>query len=207
MSRSPIACAFAIRPPSTRSSVASAAAQHTGIPAERRAVRALPPLHHLIARDDRADRHPRAQPLRREQHVGLHALVLAREHLPCASNAALHLVDHEQDAVAIAELAQARSGTRAAVRRTRLRPESARRRSPRRLSGALGERTARSRSTARSPVCTPAGRGNAGSDSGSRTGRGRPRAAWARSPRAASPCSMSDSSRHTCGHETRRRTR
>src|SRR5260370_37887133 len=68
------------------------------------------PLHDRFPGDDRADRHAAAQALRAEQDVRLDSLVLARPHLPGAPDAALHLVAHEQDPVAVAELAQALQG-------------------------------------------------------------------------------------------------
>src|SRR5438128_3530895 len=76
------------------------------VPAEGAAVRPRLPLHDRFFGDDRADRHAAAEPLRREQHVGLDPLVLARPHLAGPPHAALHLVAHQQDAVAVAQLAQ-----------------------------------------------------------------------------------------------------
>src|SRR6266581_3722181 len=72
------------------------------------AVRARLPLHGRLLRDDRADRHAAAEALRREQDVGLDPLVLAGEHASGPPDAALDLVAHEQDAVAVAQLAQCR---------------------------------------------------------------------------------------------------
>src|SRR5256884_2025532 len=83
-----------------------------GVAAERRAVRAGTPRHDRLIRDDRPDRHAAAQPLSREQDVGLDRLVLAGEHLPGTPHPALHLVAHEQDAVPIAQLPQRRQITR-----------------------------------------------------------------------------------------------
>src|SRR5437867_9412507 len=77
-----------------------------GVAAERAAVRARLPFHDRLFRDDRADGHAAAEALRREQNVGLDALVLAGEHASGPADAALDLVAHEQDAVAVAQLAQ-----------------------------------------------------------------------------------------------------
>ncbi len=45
--------------------------------------------------------------LREQQDVGVHAERLGREHPAGATDAALHLVEHQQDAVLVAALAQA----------------------------------------------------------------------------------------------------
>ena len=93
-------------PPSTRSSVASAAAQQTGLPPK---VEPCEPLSQVVIDSlaiDGADRHARAQALGGEQDVGLDALVLAGEHLPGPADAALDLVGHQQDPVPVAEGAQ-----------------------------------------------------------------------------------------------------
>ena len=70
------------------------------------AVRAGLPFHDRFFGDDRTDRHAAAQALGAEQDIGLDPLVLRRPHLPGASHAALHLVTHQQDAVAVAQLPQ-----------------------------------------------------------------------------------------------------
>ena len=66
-----------------------------------------PPLHQRLGRADRRDREARAEALRHHDHVGLHAVVLDREHLPGAAEARLHLVGNEQDAVLPADLFEA----------------------------------------------------------------------------------------------------
>src|SRR4029077_5026078 len=76
------------------------------VPAERAAVRAGTPFHDRFAGDDRADRHAAAEPLGREQDVGLDLFVLARPHFARTPDTALDLVTYEQDAVAIAQLTQ-----------------------------------------------------------------------------------------------------
>ena len=95
--------ALAMSPPSTRSSVASAAAQHTGLPPK---VEPCAPLSQ-VSIDSRghhgADRHARAESLGGQQDVGLHALVVAGPHLPGPADAALHFVRHQQDAVFVAQ--------------------------------------------------------------------------------------------------------
>ena len=98
--------ALAMRPPSTRSSVASAAAQHTGLPPKVEPCAPLLPGADGLLGDDGADRHAGSQSLRGEEDVGLDALVLAGPHLSGAPDAALHLVRHQQDAVPVAERAQ-----------------------------------------------------------------------------------------------------
>src|SRR5207247_7806239 len=77
-----------------------------GVAAEGAAVGARLPLRARLLRDERADRHAAAEALRREPNVGLDALVLAGEHASGPPDAALDLVAHEQDAVAVAQLAQ-----------------------------------------------------------------------------------------------------
>ena len=66
------------------------------------------PGHDLGAGDGRADRHAGADALGREQDVRLHVPVLDGPHLAGASRARLDLVGDEQDAVAVAQLAQVR---------------------------------------------------------------------------------------------------
>src|SRR6185436_847974 len=70
---------------------------------EGRAMRTGSPGHYLLARDDRADRHPRAKPFGGEKNVRLHIGVLAREHPARASDATLDFVRYEHDAVPVAQ--------------------------------------------------------------------------------------------------------
>ncbi len=73
------------------------------------AVAALRPSgHELVGGPDRRDRESRAEPLRHHEHVGTHAVVLDGEHAPGASEAGLHLVGDEQDAVLAADLSRPR---------------------------------------------------------------------------------------------------
>src|SRR5436309_632164 len=65
-----------------------------------------PSFHDRFLSHDRADRHAAAEPLGREQHIRLDPLMLARPHFAGPSYAALYLVAHEQDAVAVAQLPQ-----------------------------------------------------------------------------------------------------
>ena len=125
---SPRAAALSIRPPSSRSIVASAAAQATGLPPNVEPWRARAPgLEQVGAGDHRAERHARRDALGREQDVGLDAPVLDRPHLPGPAGARLDLVGDEQDAVVVADVAQALAGSRPRGRRSRPRPGSARR--------------------------------------------------------------------------------
>ena len=55
----------------------------------------------------RAERQPAGEALAREDDVGLDAVVLDGPEPPGATDAALHLVGDEQDAVLVAELPQA----------------------------------------------------------------------------------------------------
>ena len=62
----------------------------------------------LAARDHRAERHvARVDPLRDAEDVGHDVPVLAREPLAGAAEAGHHLVEDQQDAVAVADLAHA----------------------------------------------------------------------------------------------------
>ena len=68
---------------------------------------ALPLRHQALLRDHRADRQARAQALGQRHDVGLHAPVLAGEHAAGAADARLHFVEDQQDAVLVAQRAQA----------------------------------------------------------------------------------------------------
>ena len=74
--------------------------------AVRGTVRARLPGHHVVARDHGAERQPARDALAGRDDVGRHALLLDRPHRAAAPHARLHLVADEQDAVAVAELAQ-----------------------------------------------------------------------------------------------------
>ena len=81
-----------------------------GVAAIGGAVGALAPgFEDLGTRDHGRERHARGDALGAEQDVRLHAEVLDGPHLARAPRARLDLVGDEQDAVAVAELAQARS--------------------------------------------------------------------------------------------------
>ena len=98
------------------------------VAAVRRAVGAgAPGLHERGSRHDRREGHAGGDALGREQDVRLHAPVLHGPHGARAAGARLDLVGDEQDAVAVAELAEAlqEAGPRAA--RSRPRPGWARR--------------------------------------------------------------------------------
>src|SRR2546429_7158896 len=82
------------------------------IPSERAAVRTRLPFHDRFLGHDRADRHAAAEPLGREQHIRLDPLMLARPHFAGPSYAALYLVAHEQDAVAVSPHPQSLQITR-----------------------------------------------------------------------------------------------
>src|SRR6185369_5125063 len=78
------------------------------VAAVRIAVRALLPLFHDgLLREDHADRQTRPQALGQRRDVGRDAEVLRREHLAAAADARLHFVEDQQDAVTIAQRAQA----------------------------------------------------------------------------------------------------
>ena len=86
--------------------MASAAAQATGLPPN---VEPWPPGAQSMTLgpgDDAGQRQPAGQALADAHDVGLDALVLARPHRAGAADAGLHLVDHEQDAVLVAQRAQ-----------------------------------------------------------------------------------------------------
>ena len=88
-----------------------------------------PSTHDVGAGDQRRQRQPAGETLAGGDHVGDDAVVLACPHPPGATDAGLHLVDHEQDAVPVAQRRAARPANRRAARRNRPRPGSARRRS------------------------------------------------------------------------------
>ena len=72
-----------------------------------RAVRAgTPRLHEVGPRDHRGQRHAAGDALGGQHDVGLDAPVLDRPHLPGPTRARLDLVGDEQDAVAVAQLAE-----------------------------------------------------------------------------------------------------
>jgi hypothetical protein len=66
-----------------------------------------PALHEGAGRDDAAQRQARGDALGEQQHVRADAVGLGRERAPGAADPALHLVEHQEDAVRIAALAQA----------------------------------------------------------------------------------------------------
>ena len=122
--------------------MASAGRDRHRVARDRRAVAARRPGHQLAPRHHRAQRHARGDPLGQQRSVGHHAGVLGGEHLAGPPHAALHLVEHQQDAVPVADRAQPREEVGAAARCSRLRPARARRRSPRRRRAARPSRTA-----------------------------------------------------------------
>ena len=94
-------------------SVASAAAQASGLPPKVEPwLPGLKSSRRRPGREARADRHAVAESLGERHHVGHDARVLEREPLAGAAHAALHLVEHEQPAVRVADLAQALRGSR-----------------------------------------------------------------------------------------------
>ena len=147
----PSLTALAMRPPSTRSSVASAAAQQTGLPPK---VEPCEPLSHLVIDSlamMRADRHAGAEPLGGEQDVGLDALVIAGPHLPRAARRPTAPRRPRAGCRTCRRWRAGRGASPAAGRRSRLRPESARRRWPRRRAGRDGGRRGPARSRRGSP--------------------------------------------------------
>ena len=69
-------------------------------------MRAGRPRHDVGARRCHAERQARGDPFGDRDHVGPHARVLDREHLPAASHPRLHFVGDEQDAVLLRQLAE-----------------------------------------------------------------------------------------------------
>ena len=98
--------ALAMSPPSTRSSVASAAAQQTGLPPK---VEPWEPLSQVLI-DSFAMMAPigmpEPRPLAVSRMSGSTPSCSQAHIFPVRPDAALHLVGHEQDAVPVAELAQ-----------------------------------------------------------------------------------------------------
>ncbi len=75
--------------------------------AERRAMVSGPEdADRRTRRHARADRHARAEPFRQRHHIGLDARPLVRKPFAGASDAALHLVDHQQPAALVTQLPQ-----------------------------------------------------------------------------------------------------
>src|SRR5436190_1323127 len=78
------------------------------ITAVGRAVRArTPALHEVAAGDHRPDRHARGDALGGEEDIGQYAPMLGGPHPAGSTGAGLNFVGDEDDAVAIADLAQA----------------------------------------------------------------------------------------------------
>ena len=108
MKYAPTSAALATYCCSTRSSVASAAAQHSGLPPN-----VLPwaprghRLHDGFPGHDQADGHAASEALGQRHDVGRDTEVLGGEHLASPADAALHFVEDQQDAVAVAEIPQA----------------------------------------------------------------------------------------------------
>ena len=138
-------------------------------------VLACAPGGHVI-RSARADATPSgspdAMPFAIATMSGSHAGVLDREHLPGAPHPRLHFVDDEQDAVLLRQLAQPLRGTDRGRRRSRLRPESARRRSPRLRRARRAARRAGSRCSRDTRPRRSRASGRPGSDSSRDTARG-----------------------------------
>ena len=114
-------------------SVSTPARIASGLPPKVRAVVARAEhVGRARAADDGADRHARAEALGERHHVGLDAGPLVREPLAGAAHAALHLVEHQQPAVLVADAAHFLAGTRSSSAGCRLRPGSPRGRRRRR---------------------------------------------------------------------------
>src|SRR5262249_28597273 len=77
-----------------------------GTPSVRRPVRTEVPDHEVLARDHGSERQPARDTLARDQDVRLDALVLDRPRLAAATHAALDLVAHEEDPVAVTQVTQ-----------------------------------------------------------------------------------------------------
>ena len=87
--------------------VATAAAHDTGLPPKVEPWAAVgPAVHERGAGHDPRQRQPGGDALGEQQHVGRDAEGLGRERAAGATEAALHLVEHQQDAVLVAALSQ-----------------------------------------------------------------------------------------------------
>ena len=73
------------------------------VPSERRCMRARNPVHDLGAAQGDAERHARSDAFGHTDDVRLNASMLDRPPLAGAPDAALHLVDHQQNAVTVAD--------------------------------------------------------------------------------------------------------
>ena len=83
-------------------------------------------VHDLRLADHRRQRHAARDALGDRHEIGLDARVFDRERLAGAREAGLDFIGDEQDAVFVAQRAQARAGIPAARCRSRLRPARAR---------------------------------------------------------------------------------
>ena len=73
---------------------------------EGRGMRTGRPVHNFGARNQSTERHAAGNAFGNADHVGLDAGVLHRPPLAAAPHAGLHFVDHQQDAVTVADSAQ-----------------------------------------------------------------------------------------------------
>ena len=62
-----------------------------------RRVRAPLPVHQIRAGNARTQRQTRGDPLGNADHIGLHAIVLEREHFTRATHTALYFIDDQKD--------------------------------------------------------------------------------------------------------------
>ena len=163
---------------SITASEASAAAQPGGCPRKVCVCSASPRderpgLHHLEPTEAGRDRHAGGEALARAQQIRDHALVLAGEPAPGATEAGVDLVRDQQPAFAHRRARAARPGSRAAGCARRRAPAPARPAPRRRARGRRSPRAGRPprRRSARTPW-RPAG--------APRTARGSPDARWCR---------------------------
>src|SRR5579884_866333 len=83
-----------------------------GIAAERASMAARRPIHDLLTRDDRSQRHSAGDSLGQADNIRLHVPMLDCIELAGSAHAGLHLVGDEEESVFVAQCAESRQESR-----------------------------------------------------------------------------------------------